>query len=140
MLRTALCAGLAAALLSPSLAQAPAQPTHAELEAALLAHQVRILSYQNCRPRTRGCIKPPKRVKVRNYDCLATGTDADGGAILYCRATYSHSGGSLAGVRWTDKCVPLRAIEAIVAEDGRTRLNWEIALVEAKGRCPGGKI
>ncbi|HEY5721342.1 MAG TPA: hypothetical protein VIT45_03380 [Allosphingosinicella sp.] len=138
MLRTLLHAGLTAALLSPSPAQAAAQPTHAELEATLLAHQVRILSYLTCRPARSGCIKPPKRIKVRNFDCQASGTDAEGGPILFCRVTYIHSGGSMAHVLSKDECVPLRQRpEGPI--DGQP-LAWEVALVDAAGRCPGGRM
>ena len=139
MLRTALCAGLAAALLSPSPAQAAAQPTQVKLEAALLAYQVRILSYLACRPARRGCIKPPKRIKVRNYDCQTSGTDADGGPILFCRVTYIHSGGSMAHVRSNDECIALRAKEAVSTDGGAAGRVWEVALVDTKGRCPGAR-
>ena len=134
-----LSAALAAASTSPSPAQAAAQPTQAELEAALLAYQTRILSYLTCRPARRGCIKPPKRIKVRNYDCQASDTDADGGPILYCRVTYIHSGGSMAHVRSNDECVALRAKETDSTGGGAAALAWEIAPVDTKGRCPGAR-
>ena len=132
MLRFFLSAALAAASISPASAQAGAQPTPAEIEAALLAHQVHILSYLTCRPARSGCIKPPKRMKVRNYDCQATGTDKDGGPVQFCRTTYIHSGGSMANVLSRDECIALRARGA---EAG----GWEVAMVETKGKCPGAR-
>ncbi|HMJ93640.1 MAG TPA: hypothetical protein VK472_06040 [Allosphingosinicella sp.] len=141
MLRTMLHAGLAAALVAPlpAQAQAAAQPSQIELEAALLAYQVRILSQLTCRPARRGCIKPPKRIKVRNYECQASGIDPEGGPILYCRVTYMHSGGSMAHVLSKDECVPLRQRPEDPI-DGPPPIAWEVALVDAEGRCPGGRV
>ena len=135
-------AGFAAALLSPASIQDGAQPTQAELEAALLAHDIRIVSYPlPCRDGpVRGCLKPAKAMRVRNYDCQARGADAKGAPILFCRVSYIQKGGALANVRWRDKCVPLRA-RAVETDDGTgTRLIWEVALIDAVGRCPGGRI
>src|SRR5690348_5726149 len=103
MARTFYRAALAAAVLlsaSPSQAQAVAQPTQIELQDALRAHFVRIVSYPPaCRNGpARGCLKAPKRIAVRNYDCQASGTDAQGAPISYCRVTYKQVGGSLADV------------------------------------------
>lgn len=142
MLRRFHFAGLAAALLSPSLAQAQVQPqpTQIELQDALRAHFVRIVSYPPaCRNGpARGCIKAPKRIEVRNHDCQASGTGTDGLPILYCRVTYKQVGGSLAGVLSRDECVPLRWREVGPA-GGVTRIVWEVALVDHKGKCPGAR-
>lgn len=136
-----LCAGLAAALLSPAPIPPGAQPAQADLEAALRAHYVRIVSYPvHCRNGpARGCLKPPKAIRVRNYDCQATGTDSKGGSILFCRVTYIHKGGALADVKSPNECVPLRASEVSSIDDGGPELAWEVALIDAKGRCPGGR-
>jgi hypothetical protein len=144
--------GFAAALLlsvptqigaqpAPAPAQMGAQPTQIELEAALLAHHVRIVTFpMRCRNGpARGCMKPPKAVKVRNYDCQARDAEVAGGPILFCRVTYIQSGGSLAHVQSIDECLPLRSREWDSAEGGGPRLAWEVALVDAAGRCPGGR-
>lgn len=108
MVHSTLCAGLAAALLASAPIPTGTQPSQAELEAALRAHYVRLAAHpMACRNGL--CLKPPKAIKVRNYDCQATGADAAGGAILFCRVTYIHKGGSLAYVKSPNECVPLRA-------------------------------
>jgi hypothetical protein len=135
-------AGVAAALLSSAPIPPGSQPSQAELEAALRAHYVLVFTYPTqCRSgRAPGCMKPPKAIKVRNYDCQATGTDSTGGSILFCRVSYQHKGGALAYVTYPDRCVPLRASKAASIDNGGTGLAWEVALMEAKGRCPGGRI
>jgi hypothetical protein len=136
-------AGLTAALLSaasiPATIPAGTQPSQAELEAAIRAHYVRLAAHpMACRARV-GCLKPPKAIKVSNYDCQVTDTDPKGGSILYCRVTYTHKGGSLAYVKSPNECVPLRASEAISTDTGGLVLAWEVALVDSKGRCPGAR-
>jgi len=132
-----LCAGLAAALLSSSPIPPGTQPSQAELEAAIRAHYVVLASHPAaCRKNL--CLKPPKAIKVSNYDCQATGTDPKGGAILFCRVTYVHKGGSLNTVKSPNECVPLRASGATTGNGG-TGLAWEFAMMDSKGRCPGGR-
>lgn len=130
-------AGLAAALLSSAPIPPGTQPSQADLEAALLALQVQIAAHPMACRKGLGCIKPPKAIKVRNYDCQTTGTDSKGGAILFCRVTYVHKGGSLASVKSPNECVPLRAHELTTLDE--TELVWTVALIDAKGRCPGGR-
>ena len=139
MVRAMHCAGFAAALLSPAPIPPGTQPSQAELEAALRAHYVRLAAHPMACRKGLGCIKPPKAIKVRNYDCQATGTDAKGGSILFCRVTYVHKGGSLAHVKSPNECVPLRASEVTSIDNGGTELAWEFALIDSKGRCPGGR-
>jgi hypothetical protein len=135
MFHAMFCAGLAAALLSSAPIPPGTQPSQPELEAALLAHNVRLAAHPMACPRKSLCLKPPKAIKVRNYDCQATGTDSNGGAILFCRVTYVHKGGSLDTVKSPNECVPLRATGAT----GGTGLAWEFAMIDSKGRCPGAR-
>ncbi len=139
MVHAMLFAGLAAALLSSAPIPPGAQPNQAELEAALRAHYVRLAAHPMACRKGVGCLKPPKAIKVRNYDCQTTGTDAKGGAILFCRVTYVHKGGSLAHVKSPNECVPLRASEVSSIGNGGTALAWEFAMIDSKGRCPGGR-
>lgn len=132
-------AGLAAALLQSAPIPPGTQPSQAELEAALRAHYVRLAAHPLACRKGLGCLKPPKAIKVRNYDCQATGTDSKGGPILFCRVTYIHKGGSLAHVKSPNECVPLRASEVTTIDHGGTGLAWEVALTDSKGRCPGGR-
>ena len=142
MVRAILFAGLAAALLSsvPVHAQpVQPQPTQAELEAALLTFHTRIATHPEACRRAGGCFKPPKAIKVRDYDCQATGTDSRGGPILYCRVTYVHKGGTLATVKSPNECVPLRSTGADPVLDGENRSAWTVALVDFEGKCPGAR-
>lgn len=139
MVRAILSAGLSAALLFPAPARAQPvepQPTLAELEAALLAHHSRIVTLA-C-GMAKGCYKPPKAIKVRNYDCQATGADPRGQPIIYCRVTYVHKGGTMATVKSPNECVPLRAPRAEVGVDA-TQRAWQVAMVDHKGKCPGAR-
>jgi len=132
-------AALAAALLSPAPIPPGIQPSQTELEAALLAYNVRLAAHPLACRKGLGCIKPPKAIKVRDYDCQARGSDAKGDPILFCRVTYVHKGGSLAYVKSPNECVPLRASEMTTIDDDGTRLAWTVAIVDAKGRCPGAR-
>lgn len=151
-------AGLAAALLSSAAIQAQpgqarpedysppsapippgAQPDQLALEAAIRAHYVRLAAHPLACRKGVGCLKPPKAIKVRNYDCQARGTDAKGGELLYCRVTYVHKGGSFDTVKSPNECVPLRAYEVTTIDNGGNELAWEFAMVDSKGRCPGGR-
>ncbi|HEX9965317.1 MAG TPA: hypothetical protein VGB04_10090 [Allosphingosinicella sp.] len=126
---------LAAAAIPPG-----AQPSLAELEAALLDYNRRLAAHPLACRKGVGCIKPPKAIKVRSYDCQARGTDSKGRDILYCRVTYSFKGGSFNTVKSPNECVPLRAIGTAGTIDGeRTELGWELAMVDEKGKCPGAR-
>jgi hypothetical protein len=134
-------AGLTAAFFSTAPAQAqPVQslPTQAELEGALLALHVRIATHPEACRRAKGCFKPPKAIKVRDYDCNATGTGPRGEPILYCRVTYVHKGGTLATVKSPNECVPMRAMDVPVV-DGPTQRGWEVAMVDHERKCPGAR-
>jgi hypothetical protein len=125
---------LAAGLLSSAPVAPGAQPTRPEIEAALLAHNVRLAAHPlACRKGL--CLVPPKAIEVRDYDCQTTGTDAKGGPILFCRVTYIYKGGSFAHVKSPNECVPLRARDATTTGQPA----WEVALVDWKGRCPGAR-
>lgn len=157
MVREMLCAALAIALLRSAPAQAQpgqsaslatplpsvaippgAQPSLTELEAALLAYNRRLAAHPQACSKRAGCIRAPKAIRVRNYDCQARGTDSKGGDILYCRVTYSFKGGSFDTVKSPNECVPLRATEAAMI-DSEAPLAWEVAMVDHKGRCPGAR-
>ena len=142
MVRATFLAALAAALLSPPPVRAQPvqpQPDQAELEAALLALHVRIATHPDACRRAKGCFKPPKAIKVRNYDCQTSGTDSRGEPLLYCRVTYVHKGGVLDTAKSPNECVPLRWKEVDPVFDGRSRRVWEVALVEREGKCPGAR-
>lgn len=133
-------AGMAAASMSPVEAQtAPLQPTQAELEAALLALHLLAASHPDACRMAGGCYKPPRAIRVRDFDCQATGTDAKLGPILYCRVTYVQRGGELDKAKSANECVPLRATdEETVLENGSRRV-WEVAQVDREGKCPGAR-
>jgi hypothetical protein len=126
---------LAAGLLSSAPVPPGGQPTRGELEAALLAHKVRLAAHPLACRTGLGCLAPPKAIEVRDYDCQTTATDAKGRPILFCRVTYIHKGGSLAHVKSPNECVPLRAADATATDQP----GWEVALIESKGRCPGAR-
>jgi hypothetical protein len=122
--------------------QSGPRPSQQDLELALLAHEIRVVTYpEECRGArpAASCIKPPKRIKVRNFDCQATGTDAKGQPLLYCRITYIRAGGSLANVQSNNECVALRSYEVDGAEHGSVYDLWRVALVDTKGKCPGAR-
>jgi hypothetical protein len=121
--------GLVATLLSAASIPAGSQPDQTQLEAALLALQVRIATHPMACRKGSACIKPPKAIRVSDHDCQVRGTDPQGGALLYCRVTYKHKGGSLAHVKSPNECVALRENEH----------GWEVALVDTRGRCPGAR-
>lgn len=116
-----------------------AQPDQVELEAAIRAHYVVLAAHPLACRKGSVCLKPPKAIRVRNYDCQARGTDSKGGALLYCRVTYVHKGGSFDTVKSPNECIPLRAYEATTTDNGANALAWEFAMVDSEGRCPGGR-
>ncbi|MBV9932162.1 MAG: hypothetical protein JO013_14630 [Alphaproteobacteria bacterium] len=126
---------LAAGLLTSAPVPPAGQPTRAEVEAALLAHQVRLAAHPLACRKGLGCLVPPKAIEVRDYDCQTIDADAKGAPILFCRVTYIHKGGSFAHVKSPNECVPLRARDAAATDQPA----WEVALVDAKGRCPGAR-
>ncbi|NML04207.1 hypothetical protein [Sphingomonas sp. G-3-2-10] len=118
------------------------QPHQPGLEYALLQHEIRVVTYpEECRGArpAASCIKPPKRIKVRNFDCQTRGADAKGEPLLYCRVTYIRAGGSLANVQSNNECVALRSYEVDGVEHGSTYTDWRVALVDTKGKCPGAR-
>ncbi|MET1109916.1 MAG: hypothetical protein ABWX67_00170 [Allosphingosinicella sp.] len=116
-----------------------AQPDPFELEAAIRAHYVVLAAHPLACRKGSVCLKPPKAIRVRNYDCQARGADSKGGDLLYCRVTYVHKGGSFDTVKSPNECIPLRAYEATTIDDGGNALAWEFAMVDSEGRCPGGR-
>jgi len=118
---------------------AGAQPDQLALETAIRAHYAQLAAHPLACRKEVGCLKPPKAIKVRNYDCQARGTDAKGGELLYCRVTYVHKGGSFDTVKSPNECVPLRAYEVTTIDNGGNALAWEFAMVDSKGRCPGAR-
>ncbi|HEX6374577.1 MAG TPA: hypothetical protein VFZ91_02545 [Allosphingosinicella sp.] len=132
-------AAAAAAMLSSAPIPPGALPSQAELEAALLAYNVRLAAHPLACQKGLGCIKPPKAIKVRDYDCQTRGTDAKGNPVLFCRVTYVHKGGSLDHVKSPNECVPLRASEMTTIDDDGTKIAWAVAMIDSKGRCPGAR-
>jgi hypothetical protein len=118
-------------LLIAMLAQDPAQPSQAELEAAILAHERMLFaSPVICPPGARNCPKPPSRVTVTQFACDATGVDHKGEPFLVCRTSYRFSGGEFHGVRANMMCVPVRWVTG-TADAPR----WRVAIVRKQDEC-----
>jgi len=115
-------------LLLAALVQGPSQPSQAELEAAILAHQTMLFTHPRmCPPGTRNCPKGPKRITVTQFACDGHGRDQKGEAFLVCRTSFRFVGGAFAHVRTPVECVPLRWSAAAAA--------WRVALIPEKDQC-----
>lgn len=118
-------------LLIAMLAQTPAQPTQAELEAAILAHNKMLFARPAlCPPGSRNCPKPPSRVVVTQFACDATGVDHKGQPFLVCRTSYRLVGGIFTGVRANMECVPVRWVTGTADAPA-----WRVVLVRKEDEC-----